>query len=369
MEKGGGFMRSQRPVVGILVWSTHIRRTLRGEYVPRMELAVDAAKSVGVELYFFRLSDVDLQDDRIHGWTRNQNGKWERSEMPWPDVVHLATLLSKKKNSKGQRVKRRIFRQAKAINSLDVLGKWEVHWALSKFKDTQEFIPETRLYENASDLASMLKKHWSVLAKPRYGFGAQNISRVWNMGSGLFGWEDSSTGEKLTELRFDELVGKVLKNAQGRFVVQEELRILEVEQKRNKVRVIMSKDGRGSWRHALSYAFIGHPGQFAVSRHQGATQLPLPKGLSVFGIKGLSAWFMAARLVRVAMLTVRRLEQALGPMGEIGLDLAIGEGRKVWVIEANARPNKNDLPFSDQRTVIRPFLLMMQYALFLWKSQ
>ncbi len=354
------------PVMGILIWPSRISRLLNGQPVPSIELAAEAAKQIGVNLYFFRTRDVDLKARRIHGWKQRDDRTWYQAEMPWPDIFHPAIEIRKKK---GRRIRDAMLKTARVINSNDILGKWEVHEALSKFPEIQPYLPETVLYKQPSDLRIMLTRHQSVLAKPRYGLGAMNISKVWNSDNNLYGWEDSSTGKSLTGLEFRQMLERVTGNANGPFIVQEELSILETEQQRNKIRVIMNKDGTGKWRHAVTYAYIGKADQFAVSRHQGAEQMTMHQGLKAMGVRGEAAESVIYQVAKVALLTVTYLDQVLGPMGEIGLDLAIGKNHNVWLIEANARPNKDNLPFENNRwLLLRPFLLMMQYARYLWQG-
>lgn len=353
---------NEYPVVGILTWPSRISRLLQGQTAPSMDLATEAAKQVGVDLYFFCTKDVNMRSKRIHGWQQLGDGSWAQVIKPWPDVFHLAMHV---RSSKGQRLKEALHKHAKAINAHDILGKWEVHQALSTFLEMQAYLPETVLYNEQRDLQEMLSRHKSILAKPSYGLGAMRISKVWKMDSGLYGWEDSSSGSKLTGLSFQRMLSRVIDNADGPFVVQEELSILELEGKRNKVRVILNKDGVGRWRRSLSYAYVGKAGQFAVSRHQGAEQMPLYRGLSRMGIRSCEAKLISHRIAKVALLAVNCLDKVRGSMGEIGLDLALGERGRVWLIEANARPNKDNLPFTRSPTLLRPFLLMMQYAKYL----
>lgn len=350
------------PVLGILTWPSRISRLQEGETAPSMELAAMAAKQVGVDLYFFRTRDVHLKSKRIDGWQQQRDGAWAQVPKPWPDVFHPAMQI---RSSKGKRIKEALLKHAKPINAHDVLSKWEVHQSLNRFLEMQSYLPETVIYTQQRDLEEMLLRHKSILAKPCYGLGAMRISKVWTMDTGLYGWEDSSTGAKLNGLSFQRMLAKVIENADGPFVVQEELLILEADSKRNKVRVILNKDGEGRWRRSLSYAYVGKAGQFAVSRHQGAEQMPLYRGLATMGVRGCAAKLISHRIAKVALLVVKCLDQAKGPLGEIGLDLAVGERGRVWLIEANARPNKDNLPFTRKATLLRPFLLMMQYAKYL----
>jgi hypothetical protein len=85
---------------------------------------------------------------------------------------------------------------------------------------------------------------------------------------------------------------------------------------------------------------------------------------------GVNLYFFSVRDVDPGTRRVQGWQQrpdgALGPMGEIGLDLALGNDGRVWLIEANARPNKDMLPFRRRSALLKPFVLMMQYARYLW---
>jgi hypothetical protein len=321
---------AQRPNVGMLVWPSRTTRLGEGSAAPSIRLAAEAARLVGVNLYFFSVRDVDPGTRRVQGWQQRPDGSWAKTTMPWPDVFHPAAEL---KSKQGQLVKAAMLQQCLTINSHDVLGKWEVHRALESFPEMQRYLPETLLYSQPTDLETMLDLHRTVLAKLGYGLGAINISKVWRLESGQYGWEDSSSGTRLMHLSFSEMLGKVMENANGPFVVQQELGILERGGRRNKIRALMNKDGSGEWRQSLSYLFVGSPGQFAVSRHQGAKQLPLTQGLRAMGIRGQLARRISYQLNEAATLTVKCLDGALGPMGEIGLDLALGNDGRVWLIE------------------------------------
>jgi len=327
-----------------------------------MELATIAANEVGVDLFFFTLQDVQVGKSYVNGWQRSQDGTWTQNRVPWPDVFQPATRI---RFGRWNRVKDILFSCSTPVNSRDVLDKWDTHRALNFYPEMIPYLPRTILYRSPRDIQKMLLQHQSVLAKPCKGLGAQNISKIWREPHGRYGWEDSSTGSRLTNLSFRNVVSQVRKNSGGPFVLQEELAINEFEGKRNKIRVILNKDGTGMWRQSLSYAFIGKPGQFAVSRHQGAEQMPLGQGLLHMGLCRTEVKDVISKLSELSLLTVKCLDKVLGPMGEIGLDLALGETGAIWLIEANARPNKDNLPFTNKRVLLRPFILMMQYALYL----
>ena len=65
---------------------------------------------------------------------------------------------------------------------------------------------------------------------------------------------------------------------------------------------------------------------------------------------------------------MKRIEQAFGSFGELGLDLIIDQAGNIWFIEANSKPTKKVNLYLEQHTgILDQFLSVLNYAKYLQK--
>ncbi len=359
----------RHPILGILV-KPDIPGTLTGaSEISDANLHLNGADQVGITAYLFTLGAVSLAKKSVKAWVRSQEGRWVRAVMPWPDILyeHRVQIIPKCQRPKLRRLRA----TTRTINTAASLGKWACHKILKSFPETRDLLPETVNHHGLRDLRRMLNKYPVILAKPEWGSGGVGISKIWRSGRRRFGWSDSVTGRKRANLTIRQVHRLIIGRARRRpFVIQQRLPLLEVEGRKMDIRVFMYKNGQGEWLPNSFRARIAAKGMFVTNKHRGGETCELRDALKRAGLDDKAIEETVERVAGLAQTIVSRIETGVGPMGEIGLDLALDNELRVWFIEANARPEKStpgSLPRPDY--VPPKYASTSQYALYLWEHR
>ena len=152
------------------------------------------------------------------------------------------------------------------------------------------------------------------------------------------------------------------------YLVQEGLRLARHAGRPFDIRLLVQKDGSGTWRRTKAYARVAGPGALVSNISAGGTGMRLARAFAGArpGLRRRLARIRAL-LRRVAEGIPRQLERALGgPLGEVGLDLAVDESGRLRFIEANAKPFRLPVTLTGSPERVRLSLLRpIQYAAYL----
>ena len=358
-----------KPLIGTLLHPSLIRHLRAQKYLPSTALGAAAAKKTGVMAFWFCFDDVDIVKKEVRGLRQGPNGKWGQDALPYPDVLYQCVRVKDQAlGSKEKRVLASLLSRAMLVNSRDVIGKWEGYKAMRGSPILFDLMPETRLYKNEGDLLDMLATHRVVLAKRGYGLGGMHMSRIYQSPPGGYCIEVSGSRLKQQGLSFDEALSQTIATASGPFVLQEEVKVLSINRRRHFIRAIVCKDGTGQWRAGCNYLILGAPGQFAVNRHQGGRQFTLVEGLRTLRLRRGVCKEIERRIDYTAKLVARAIDRAMGRMGELGLDFVLDDLLRLWLLEVNAMPHKDHLPFRRKAERLAPFINIMEYGRYLFVS-
>ncbi len=357
--------RSQKrvPVLGILVVDAYLDGLPKQGPLDKANLYAAAAKQEGVTAYHFGLRGVNWPQRRIRGWLR-VDGRWVEQDLPWPDVLYVQR---RPPAASRARVVYRLLRSSTiSINTDVMLAKWRCHVVLTRYSDTRDLLPHTVRHRGPKQLRLMLRQHPAVFIKSDTGSRGRGVCRAWRAGRS-YALQQSGNNTPHLGLSFRRLYRKVLRISGRHSVVQQEIPILTIGKRKADIRVLMQKELQGKW---IPYSFrlrIGEPGSIVSNTHQGAQAADLDQEL----LKILKDVFRVEELMQqvkeTAELVVQRLEAGVGRMGEVGLDLAFDRDFRLWIVEANARPDKDQS--TDKGYVPEKFTRTMQYAKYLYRHK
>lgn len=356
----------KRPVLGVLLDPARANEVPLQQPGWELSLWVDAAEEAGLTLYYFTLGDVDLEQLTVTGWLR-VDGEWQRYTVPWPDVFYDQ---AHKVNGAEARILNHLYEGSIPINSARTLGKWGCYDLLRRFDDTSALLPETVLYQMPDDLLGMMRKHQALYIKPEWGSNGQGIARAWATGDGVLGWRDAVSGEEQVSLSAAELLELIAQSSRRNLlIIQQGIPLFEIESRPTDIRVGMRKDGAGEWRLAYneSRIRIARPGAITTNWKRGSSWVVFPEGLDLLATSEEEAHTVWSTLQGASLTIARRLEESLGPLGELGLDLGFDRDRRLWLIEVNVMPNKSTYPTVNG--VIDPvYTRTIAYATYLYRQ-
>lgn len=298
-------------------------------------------------LYVFSLYDIDWESGKIRGYTLLPGSeKWVRGWFPMPDIIYDRAAGFREEERYTVKQIRKIFSEAlkiKFINSQGYLGKKTTYKKLSKFPKVYKFLPRTVSYTSFDDLISMLKKYDFIFLKASLGSCGRQVLSIEKEGKKYRLTFYSGELKQIILSNIDELRNYVEKyTEEGGFIVQEGIRLLKYRGGVFDLRILVIKDKEGKWKVINKWGRIAKPSYTITNYSTGGGldfyEYMYPKlRKSYTDIKVPDE----QEVDRVTIMLAEYIEKALGCFGEIGMDIGIDIHGKLWLIEANAKPNKD----------------------------
>ncbi|WP_027092054.1 YheC/YheD family protein [Cohnella thermotolerans] len=332
------------------------------------ELA-ETCRNQGAYVYFFTPSAIHSDLKNVEGWVY-QAGGWRRTTMPAPDVVNNR-LTSRKLENRPivqqfiAEIKRKY---GAAVFNEKFLDKSEVFEALGRDASLQRYLPESHSLRNYTMLKSMCSRYPVVFLKPVRGSLGKGIIRLSRLGAE--GWQASFTTVSGTRkqtypnlLKFFSAISGKMKTV--RYLIQQGLNLIDSSGRPIDFRALTQKNGSGKW---IVTSIVGRT---AGSQHyvsnlaRGGTLATVRDSVAKSNLPAMFRGDASARLNRAALEIARGVDaQIPAHFGELGIDMAMDTGGRIWLLEVNSKPSKNDnTPLNEGK--VRPSVRMMiQYARF-----
>lgn len=360
------------PLIGVLVsrdYPDQPDRPFGGITMFCRELA-EISRSQGAFVYFFTPSTIRSDLKNVEGWVFN-GSYWNRMTLPAPDVVNNRLTSRKLEN---RPIVQQFFRDIKqrygaAVFNEKFLDKSEVFEALSGDSSLQRYLPESHTLRNYTMLKSMCSRYPVVFLKPVRGSLGKGIIRLSKLGSE--GWQASFTTVGGTRkvaypnlLKFFSAISGKMKTV--RYLIQQGLTLIDSSGRPIDFRALAQKNGTGNW------VITSIVGRTAGSQHyvsnlaRGGTLANVRDSVAKSNLPQMFRGSAYSRLKRAALDIAKGIDAHIpAHFGELGIDLALDTGGRVWLLEVNSKPSKNDnTPLNEGK--VRPSARMMiQYARFL----
>jgi glutathione synthase/RimK-type ligase-like ATP-grasp enzyme len=328
------------PVIGILTFNHVIQNGNIGFYTPRALLN----RNNGL-LYVFSGKAVSTQKGTIGGYRYDYaKSAWVYGEFPFPDVVIDRTYPNNYRCHKllGKSVGTKFFNKKSCIN------KWDFYRTVSTAPDLREFLPETARFKGNLDIDKMLGKYEKLFFKPVNAMKGIGIVAVSAVDKGQLECRYRSKGEILTKLiPSSEMIPTLLKEAAGRkraYIIQQGIDIFRYQGEVLSFRVWAMKNGKGQWVMPGMYATVSGSGGFLTNTRAGGRFVPLNTLFAdIIPRLPYTKEYLVGQLECLALRTAVALDKRYGPLGELGLDIALDIDGRLWLIEANGNPGKRPI--------------------------
>lgn len=322
-------------------------------------------------LFFYVISLRSKHSDTELIGYRFINNEWGKCSLPLPDVIYNRISSRKYENSDEAKKLFTLFqKESIPVFNERFLNKWDVYRMLADNPVLVPHLPETILYEKASDLDSMLQSHTVVFAKPTTGSLGRGIVRMMHT-NGQYVVHFSNKAPVLNDhepynlLPLLRTVVPILRRQP--YILQQGIKTITHNNQSTDFRILCNKDKTGTWNVTSIVARCSANEQFVANVAMGGS-LHHPKNV-------LSPLFSSRETNEIMkLLTDLSLQCAItieqhcnGTYGELGVDLAIDEDGKPWILEVNTKPSKNDdSTFLLNENTIRPSTkALVQFATYL----
>ncbi|MBB6672330.1 YheC/YheD family endospore coat-associated protein [Cohnella nanjingensis] len=333
------------PLIGVL---TDGSRTPGAPFGPRTGFVRQLLAMGQKKAYMFAFTprDINWQQETVHGWFLDGGGGWIRKVVALPDVVYNRLPSRRAETSSAITSLREKFvkRQIPFFN-WSFFNKSDVYTLLDKDPEALRHLPESVNNPSSENIKELLEKHQFLYYKPTGGSLGMGIYRLtYHPRRGYFvRYRRGSSNVLLRFSNFPSLM-KMLRARHGvglsGYVVQQGIRLIEIDNCPIDFRFHMHKDGSNDW----VVAGIGakKAGRGSVTTHiKNGGQLMTPE-------QALSRTFgdRAGEVLREAKDVAVRLSESIErnyshTLGELGLDIGIDRDGEVWMFEANAKPGRS----------------------------
>jgi len=324
--------------------------------------------------FYFAFSprDVNWETETVTGFFPQSSGTWVRKTVPLPDVVYnRLPSRSAEKSSRMIKFKERFVHRNIPLFNWSFFDKWDVYKMLKGDK-VDKYVPESYINPSPGEIKNLMEKHKFIYFKPTGGSLGIGIYRLtYNPRRGYFARFRRNGKNVLIHFnRFEGLMNMLNRHNRGKlrhYVVQQGIRLIELDSCPIDFRFHMTKNGRNEW----VVAAIGakKAGRGSVTTHlRNGGQLLTPEQVlnSIFGSRAPAVLQYAKDVaIELAEAIERNYPYRLG---ELGFDLGIDLSGNVWMFEANAKPGRSIFKHPSLKPKGRESLdILFQHCLYLSK--
>lgn len=285
-------------------------------------------------LYVFSIDGIDFKNRLINGFYYNPdvhktNMMWEERTLPFSDSIFQRIVMAD-----DIRLALKEMTSNRLFNSR-YFDKWEFWKIVSRAECISENIPHTILLSTIDDLDEMLANYDEAYLKPLNGTLSRGLNKVSRFKGGyLFSIEH---GSEQVKIRSKNRADTFLKELTGgrRYIIQQGLDPLTIDDRHMDFRVIMQKDHTKKWNCTGIIACIGIAGSICSNWGYELTfETALTKH---FNFSQEALFKKRQEIVGICKKVCEALEMDGENYGDLGIDVLIDKKFKVWVLEANKR--------------------------------
>ncbi|MEX2461706.1 MAG: YheC/YheD family protein [Paenibacillaceae bacterium] len=331
----------------------------------------DACAKYGAFTFFYTPKGIVPNSQTVNGWSYSNH--WHKRIFPIPNVVYNRLTSRKLENQPSVQ---KFINDVKSRNNSVVfnekyLDKTEVFQALKKEHGLLSLLPESYHFKSYSMLRSMINRHATIFLKPITGSLGKGIIRI------------SKLSDKNYECSYNTMSGVRKKNYSAlsslftgilgtikhqNFQIQQGLKLIEANGCPIDFRVLVQRNGLGEWSLTSIVARTAGQHNFVSNLARGGSLSKVRDVVGKSNLNRANKSSLSPKLGAAALKIAKGIEnQVPGHFAELGIDLAVDTSGKVWLIEVNSKPSKEDnSPLNEHK--IRPSVIkVIRYAQFLAK--
>lgn len=210
--------------------------------------------------------------------------------------------------------------------------KWLKHESLWGEPELREYLPETELFSPQAFI-QMIERYPVLFVKPDIGMQGQGVMKVTHE-------DDTYVIQTATQkLIYRDLKKAALKLKKligaERFLVQQGIDLIRINGSPVDFRSLLHLKPNGKWRFFGIMGKLAAKNQFVTNHSSGGRPIRLHQALGIPKENG-AEWDM--RIKEFSILIADAMKLHFPKITELGLDIAIDTNHKIWLLEANTKP-------------------------------
>ncbi len=316
-----------------------------------------------IELFTFTPADINWKKKHIRGM-RRKKGQWKKQKFRFPDAVYNRCYH---KNPRLIRRLEKYIGSRKCFNRYTRFDKWTIHKILFK-TGLNKHLPETCLY-TPSQLNNRLLKEKKVIVKPRYGGLGDGVYVVASTENKYKIYYNTWLGEQVFHNPFSFYTTLHQLKGREQYLIQNMLRMSKLDGRVIDMRILVQKNKNKQWTMTKGVSRVAHHHSFITNLSQEIWDLK--EILTTLFDDPLKRSVVSQNIKKVSIEIAKTLDEKIGLLGELGIDLAIDEEGKIGIIEVNGRSQKgfyHQVKGKDCENIELIYRRPLEYAYVLAKS-
>lgn len=233
-----------------------------------------------------------------------------------------------------------------------VYSKWEKTNVLLHSAALREYIPVTKLFSH-EHLLLMLTEYGMVYVKPVNGTFGKGVMRVERLKPANKGFKYQLNTTIRTFPTFELLYQSLVKKINGRrYLVQKGIDLLRHKKRRFDIRVMVQRNDHNNWEATGIIGRLAHPAKVVTNYHNGGTPMSFERLMSTHQ-SPTQKMIYAMRLKQISLDIAKELEKHYPGLKELGIDIAIDQQFRPWILEVNTKPDAFIFRKLEDKTIFR----------------
>lgn len=314
-------------MIGIIFSQLKLTRVVQGteqdEYMP---FYLNFARDTSTDLFFYTPSTID--GDMVTGYCYEwKTTRFNERETTVPQVNLIRTYISEEAYFKLKEISQRS--SVRFFNLFCGRNKYELYKLLLEDSVVQPYLPATKRL-NKQSFTEFLERYRAAIIKPLDGAFGERIGLL-RKEKDVYTIQYIRNRKQLSK-RFPtftncmEILRRLKRSA---YLIQRYVPLQTYRQRAFDIRTSVQKGGDGKWCLTGKVARVASEDRFVTNLAQGGESVPLSRIERELSIN------LGTELEEVSIQVARRIEQIYPSAIDLGMDLALDQSNRLWLIEVN----------------------------------
>lgn len=329
---------------------------------------------MGLDIFVFTPMDVYDKKKMIYALVYDpKQKKWSRKWRSFPALIFDRCRIQRSKRFEQLKRFRARYGGLTFLNR-PLRNKWTIHQILSRKARFRPHLPETVLFQNAGDVFGLLRNHTTVYVKPINGTGGRGILRIDRQEKDMYmvqGRRQNRSIVAAQKMHKSRLSSYLLGwKGSGRFLAQQGIQIKLPSGRVHDYRMLVQKNGQGRWEVTGGAGRVGPLRSVTSNLHGGGHAVSMNTLLKQWISSEERRSEVRSTAEKLSIDVAEYLENTIGALCELALDLAINRHGQVYLLEVNPKPAREVFAQSGdaelyRRAIVRP----LEYAMWMYKQK